>query len=152
MQQRADAVPADSTHSDSTSCAVRDCSDLARMFLSSPRRWSARTGLFVVLSTERDGRSDWLRAGKALERILLYAATHGVMAAFHTQPLERPELRAHVRRTLRAGEFPRVILRLGRVPYGYALPRRPGDGGAQAERLLEPFGEVYGCSVPGAGR
>ncbi|WP_371658384.1 hypothetical protein [Streptomyces sp. NBC_00280] len=134
VRQRADVVSIDGTHSAGTSCAVRDYTGLAPMFPSSAQRWPAWTGLAVVLSTERDGRSDWLRAGQALERILLYAASHGVMAAFHTQPLELPELRAHVRRTLSAGEFPQVILRLGRVPYGHALPRRP------VAEVLKPSG------------
>lgn len=77
------------------------------------------------LSTERDSRSDWLRSGQALERILLHAASHGVMAAFHTQPLEVPQLRAQMRRTLSAGEFPQMILRLGYPPCVRVLPRRP---------------------------
>ncbi|UIX34183.1 Acg family FMN-binding oxidoreductase [Streptomyces sp. GQFP] len=127
VQQRADGVPvdADVTHPDSTPFAARDYAGLARMFPAPPRRWPTRTGLAVVLSTEREGPSDWLRAGQALERILLYAASHGVMAAFHTQPLELPQLRAHLRRTLSAGEFPQMILRLGYAPYVHALPRRP---------------------------
>jgi len=124
---RTDGVPvdADVMHPDSTSFAGRDYSGLTRMFPAPPRRWPARTGLVAVLSTDRDDRPDWLRAGQALERVLLYAAAHGVMAAFHTQPLELPRLRVQIRRTLSAGEFPQMILRLGYPPCVRPLPRRP---------------------------
>jgi len=115
---RTDVAPADVDvmHPDCTSLVRRDHSALSRMFPAPPRRWSARTGLVAVMSTDRDDRPDWLRAGQALERVLLYAAAHGVMAALHTQPLELPHLRAQVRRTLSMGEFPQMILRLGYPP------------------------------------
>ncbi|WP_327426541.1 Acg family FMN-binding oxidoreductase [Streptomyces sp. NBC_01236] len=115
---RTDVAPADADvmHPDCTSLAGRDHSALSRMFPAPPRRWPARTGLVAVMSTDRDDRPDWLRAGQALERVLLYAAAHGVMAALHTQPLELPHLRAQVRRTLSMGEFPQMILRLGYPP------------------------------------
>ncbi|WP_327730972.1 hypothetical protein OG250_39675 [Streptomyces sp. NBC_00487] len=98
---------------------------MPRTLPSPARRWSARTGLIVVLSTERDDPPDWLRAGQALERILLHAATRHVMAAFHTQPLELPRLRTRVRETLTAGEFPQMILRLGSALSTCPVPRRP---------------------------
>ncbi|MFF5340129.1 Acg family FMN-binding oxidoreductase [Streptomyces althioticus] len=89
-----------------------------------PRRWSVRTGLVVCLATGKDDPLTWLRSGQALQRLLLHAAGHGVMAAFHTQPLEVPHLRTRVRQTLTAGQFPQVILRLGHAPRVRALPRR----------------------------
>ncbi|MFJ8200838.1 Acg family FMN-binding oxidoreductase [Streptomyces sp. NPDC096152] len=105
--------------------AGRDYAGLTRMFPTPPRRWPARTGLVAVLGTDRDDRSAWLRAGQALERIMLFAAARDVMAAFHTQPLELPWLREQVRQTLSAGEFPQMILRLGYAPGARPLPRRP---------------------------
>ncbi|MDF3299133.1 Acg family FMN-binding oxidoreductase [Streptomyces tropicalis] len=97
-----------------------DYAGLTRMFPTPPRRWPARTGLVAVLGTDRDDRTAWLRAGQALERIVLAAAVHDVATAFHTQPLELPHLREQMRQTLSAGEFPQLILRLG---YG----ARPGS-------------------------
>ncbi|MFF3872889.1 Acg family FMN-binding oxidoreductase [Streptomyces sp. NPDC001978] len=125
-ERRADGIPvdADVQHPDSTSLAGRDYAGITRMFPASPQRWTARTGRVAVLSTDRDDRRAWLRAGQALQRVLLEAAAQDVMAAFHTQPLEIPPLRTQILQTLSAGEFPQMILRLGRVPSGQALPRR----------------------------
>lgn len=134
---RTDGIPLDAAapHPDCTVLAGRGHADVTRTFPSPPRRWPARTGLVAVLSTDHDDRPDWLRAGQALQRILLYAAAHDVVAAFHTQPLEIPRLRAIVRDTLSAGKFPQMVLRLGYAPRGAPVPRRPaadvpatGDG------------------------
>lgn len=126
-QPRTDGVPADVSvlNPDSLPFAGRDYSGLTPRSPKPPRRWHTRTGLLAILATDRDDREAWLRAGQALERILLRAASHDVMAAFHTQPLEFPTLRTQIRRTLSAGEFPQMILRLGYAPYARSLPRRP---------------------------
>ncbi|MEV0181943.1 hypothetical protein AB0I54_22015 [Streptomyces sp. NPDC050625] len=124
---RRDGIPVgtDVHHPDSIPFAGRDYADLTRMFPTPPRRWTGRSGRVAVLSTDRDDRSAWLRAGQALERVLLHAAAQDVMAAFHTQPLEIDPLRVRIRRTLSGGAFPQMILRLGYVPYVRSLPRRP---------------------------
>ncbi|WP_405876866.1 hypothetical protein OG762_01035 [Streptomyces sp. NBC_01136] len=118
----ADAVV---THPDRTTYAGRDYTDLTGTFPLPHRQRPSRTGLVAVLCTDRDDRVDWLRAGQALERILLYAAAHGVMAAFHTQPLELPRSRARIRESFTAGAFPQMILRLGYASSVRPLPRRP---------------------------
>ncbi|MFF1681529.1 Acg family FMN-binding oxidoreductase [Streptomyces sp. NPDC058256] len=124
---RLDGVPFDDCpyHPDCTSLAGRDFLGLTRTMPTPPAVWPARTGLVALLSTSRDTRGDWLRAGQALQRVLLYAAAHRVGAAFHTQPLEVPHLRAQVRTTIVAGQFPQMILRLGFVGRGRQTPRRP---------------------------
>ncbi|MGW0758458.1 Acg family FMN-binding oxidoreductase [Streptomyces sp. NPDC002814] len=124
---RYDGVPVDvsGTHPDATVLAGRDYAGVMRNEPSPARRWTARTGLVAVLSTDRDERPDWLRAGQALERVLLYAAAHNVMAAFHTQPLEIPRLRSRIRETVTAGGCPQMILRLGYATSIRPLPRRP---------------------------
>ncbi|MFJ9535934.1 Acg family FMN-binding oxidoreductase [Streptomyces sp. NPDC101225] len=93
----------------------------------SVRSRSAGTGTVVVLSTPHDRRTDWLRSGQALQRMLLHAAAHDVMAAFHTQPLELPALRARLRTDVTAGRYPQAVLRLGHVPQRptWCTPRRP---------------------------
>ncbi|MFM9629247.1 MULTISPECIES: Acg family FMN-binding oxidoreductase [Streptomyces] len=126
-QPRNDGVPADVDvlHPDSTALAGRDYAGLTGMFPTPPRRWPARTGLVALLGTDRDGLAAWLRAGQALERMLLHAAGQGVMAAFHTQPLEVSHLRTRIRQTLTAGQHPQMVLRLGYPPCVRPLPRRP---------------------------
>ncbi|MFE6282106.1 Acg family FMN-binding oxidoreductase [Streptomyces sp. NPDC057877] len=126
-QPRTDGVPADVSvaHPDCTGFAGRDYAGLTSMFPVPPGRWPAPAGLVAVLSTDRDDRLAWLRAGQALERILLYAAAQGVMAAFHTQPLEVARLRTRLRREFLPGDFPQMILRLGFAPVQRIVPRRP---------------------------
>jgi hypothetical protein len=105
--------------------AGRDYTGLAGGCDSRPRRWTPRTGTIAVLTTAHDTRLDWLRAGQALQRVLLYAAAHRVMAAFHTQPLELPELRAELQAGLTGDHFPQMILRLGHPGRTWTTPRRP---------------------------
>jgi len=71
------------------------------------------TGVVTLLTTGADGRTDWLRAGQALQRVLLRAAEEGVSAAFHTQALEVPELREFIRTRHCDGAYPQMIVRLG---------------------------------------
>jgi hypothetical protein len=47
---------------------------------------------FVVLSTDADTAEHWLRAGQALQRVLLAATVHGLAATPMSQPLEVPAL------------------------------------------------------------
>ena len=87
----------------------------------------ASVGLVMLLTTERDTPLDWLRAGQALQRMLLRAtAEEGLAAAFHTQALEIPELREFIRTRFCNGRPPQMLLRLG-VPEGPELTtvRRP---------------------------
>ncbi|MFC9970383.1 hypothetical protein ACFVH6_05720 [Spirillospora sp. NPDC127200] len=81
------------------------------------RTWGARpsvTGTGLLITTRTDGPHAWLRAGQALQRVLLRAgAEHGLAAAFHTQALEIPELREFIRVRFCSGAYPQVLLRLG---------------------------------------
>ena len=76
----------------------------------------------VLLATTGDTPEQWLRAGQALERVLLTATVRGLAATPMSQPLEIPALRE-----LLAGDgrAPQVILRLGYGPASAASPRRP---------------------------
>ncbi|HZE29867.1 MAG TPA: hypothetical protein VE198_00340 [Actinoallomurus sp.] len=86
------------------------------------------TGVVVLLTTRTDGRADWLRAGAALQRVLLRASMEGVSAAFHTQALEVPELRDVVRGRFCDGEHPQMIMRLGTTDREIKSVRRsPGE-------------------------
>ena len=86
----------------------------------------------AVLLTTRDGRMDWLRAGQALHRLLLHAASQWVFAALYTQPLEGAATRNLIKTSLSLPGSPQVLLQLGVVRTSRATARRP------AAELLEP--------------
>jgi len=112
---------------DSTGLVGRDFLRPTHALPTPPVLWPPGTGLVVLLTTAHDTREDWLRAGQALQRVLLHATVRWAVAAFHTQPLEVPWLREQVRTTIARGEFPQMILRLGHVTRGRPTPRRPAD-------------------------
>jgi hypothetical protein len=86
------------------------------------------TGVACTLSTAGDGPQDWLRAGQALQRVLLRATQHGdVTAAFHSQALEVPVLRELIQERFCAGDHPQMVLRLGTVGDKFETVRRPVD-------------------------
>jgi nitroreductase len=77
---------------------------------------SSRDQCLVLLCTVGDGQRDWLRAGEALERVLLEITRHGFMASPLTQVTEVPAARAELRRQLALDVYPHVLLRVGRAP------------------------------------
>ncbi|MFC5201102.1 Acg family FMN-binding oxidoreductase [Streptomyces kaempferi] len=79
----------------------------------------------ALLGTACDRPADWLRAGQALERVLLQATTDGLVASVTSQPLEWPELRWAARDPLSAMAHVQMVVRLGYGPEGHASPRRP---------------------------
>lgn len=83
--------------------------------------------LLGVLSTSRDDREAWLRAGQALERVLLVATIQGLAASFVNQPLEHSDLRFLVRDPQRGIGYPQMVLRLGYGVPTPPTPRRPLD-------------------------
>jgi hypothetical protein len=82
------------------------------------------TGAVCLLTTSSDGRSDWVRAGLALQRVLLTASACGVAAALYSQPVELGWLRAVLRTQLGDGSYPQLVLRLGIVPQTEISVRR----------------------------
>jgi hypothetical protein len=78
----------------------------------------------AVLTTEHDGPKDWLRAGQALESVLLTAATEWAFAAIHSQVTEVPHLRAEVQRELATAAYPQLLLRFGYADTAPSTPRR----------------------------
>lgn len=78
----------------------------------------------AVLSTAHDRRTDWLRAGQALERALLVATAHGVRASLLHQALEWPDLRTQLLSPANAHPpHAHMVIRLGYGPEGAASPR-----------------------------
>ncbi|SFE45418.1 Nitroreductase family protein [Actinacidiphila alni] len=84
-----------------------------------------RNPVIAVLSTAHDRRADWLRAGQALEHVLLVATAHGARTSLLHQALEWPDLRWVLRDPRDRMEHVQMLIRLGYGPDGPASPRRP---------------------------
>jgi hypothetical protein len=69
----------------------------------------------LVLGTASDSPAAWLRAGEALERVLLDAAGHGFVAALHPQVVEVPETRAELCHELGLTVRPHLLVELGQA-------------------------------------
>lgn len=82
--------------------------------------------LLAVLTTPGDRPLDWLRAGQALQRVLLVATAQGLSASFLNQPLDLRDMR-HRRNPHHRRGHPQMIIRLGYGPYVARPPRRPAS-------------------------
>jgi hypothetical protein len=78
----------------------------------------------LVLGTDDDDPASWVRAGEALERVLLEIARLGYTASPLTQVIEVPATHAELRQRLRLSMHPHVVLRVGRAAPTPATPRR----------------------------
>ncbi|EMF01501.1 hypothetical protein J7W19_00580 [Streptomyces mobaraensis NBRC 13819 = DSM 40847] len=98
-----------------------------RDFTGAPRAYPVRPLPFerhpqlALVCTGYDRPLDWLRAGQALERVLLLATAHGVRTSPLHQALEWPDLR----RALLGGRSGRAqfLIRFGYGPQGALTPR-----------------------------
>ncbi|MGE5289870.1 MAG: Acg family FMN-binding oxidoreductase [Micromonosporaceae bacterium] len=79
----------------------------------------------AVLTTNVDDRAGWMRAGQALHRLLVHAASQWVFASLHTQALEYAALRAQIRALLGLGGAPQIVLQFGRADTAPVTARRP---------------------------
>jgi nitroreductase len=79
----------------------------------------------ALLSTPGDAPSDWLRAGQALERVLLEATLAGLATSLTSHALESPDLRLLARDPVAGSGHVQMVLRVGYGPHGPATPRRP---------------------------
>jgi len=79
----------------------------------------------AVLMTPGDTPADWLRAGQALNRLLLRAASRWVFASLQSQPIESPRHRQVVRALTGGHGDPQLLLQFGRANTAPATPRRP---------------------------
>jgi len=78
----------------------------------------------AILYSTGDSPYAWLRAGQALERVLLTATANGVQSTLMTQPLEYPDLRALFDDSAE-GRVAQAIIRLGYGRESPPSPRRP---------------------------
>ena len=85
---------------------------------------SSHSQCLLVLGTRGDDPASWLRAGEALQRVLLEVTRHGFVAGPLTQVIEVPATRAQLRSELGLHFAPHVLLRVGRAPLTAATRRR----------------------------
>ena len=81
----------------------------------------------AVLTTARDEPGDWLRAGQALQRILLTATVHGISTSFLYQSVELRDMHPEAAPAWPWPEIPQMVVRLGYGQHAVASPRRPLD-------------------------
>lgn len=81
----------------------------------------------AVLTTARDEPSDWLRAGQAMQRVLLTATAHGLSTSFLYQSIELRDMRGPAAPSWPWPENPQIVIRFGYGPEPVSTPRRPLD-------------------------
>jgi nitroreductase len=89
-----------------------------------PARPFERTPSLASLSTGHDRRTDWLRAGQALECVLLVATAHGLRTSLLHQALEWTDLRDDLRPATSPFDHVQMLIRFGYGPEGPPTPRR----------------------------
>jgi nitroreductase len=121
---RADGVPAEvfGPRPELAALPLRDY-DRAHRTDRRVARFEAEPTL-AVLYTFGDDRQDWLRAGQALERVLLTATVHGVATTPLTQAVEVSQLRKLVSASSER-HVVQSIIRLGYAGRVARTPRRP---------------------------
>ncbi|MET9273585.1 hypothetical protein [Kribbella sp. NPDC003557] len=81
----------------------------------------------AVLATRFDGPIEWLRAGQALEHVLLEATARGVSTSLLNQAIEHEELRGEINDPLGPWQRPQSVIRFGYGTAVPATPRRPAE-------------------------
>jgi hypothetical protein len=120
-----DGIPARAlgSHPDREPAPVRDFS-YASPAAALPAATFEQQPQLAVLSTARDEPADWLRAGQALQRVLLTATTSGVATSFLYQPIELHDIEQPASDWWPWPECPQIIIRLGYGPPEAGSPRR----------------------------
>jgi nitroreductase len=115
---------------------VRDADLLA----AAPRRGARadyeRHPQIAVLTTEHDEPADWLRAGEALQHVLLVATLNGLSASFLYQVIERDDMLGG-ERTWPWPEHPQMVIRLGYGHRAVPTPRRSSGDATRASGRLQ---------------
>jgi hypothetical protein len=102
---------------------IRDFDTSGMGWLPSNTR-SSMNQCLLLLGTPADRPAAWLRAGEALERVLLEATLSGYAASLFTQVIEVPRTRHLLRKELGLDMNPHVLLRIGHAPKTPASRRR----------------------------
>jgi nitroreductase len=83
------------------------------------------SAMTAILITAGDTPVDWLRAGQALNRMLIHAASRWVFADLNSEPMESPLIRALITDRLALPGVPHLLLEFGRARTAAATGRRP---------------------------
>lgn len=102
---------------------IRDFDSIGTGRLPAETRSSVKQCLLLLCMAE-DTPEAWVRAGEALERVLLEATRRGLAASPLTQVLEVTRTREALRRELDLGVYPDALLRVGNAPATAASRRR----------------------------
>ncbi|WP_181773178.1 Acg family FMN-binding oxidoreductase [Amycolatopsis pittospori] len=94
-----------------------------------------RDPLVAVLTTPSDGSLSQVRAGRAMQRVLLAATGAGMSASFYSQPMEIPSTRGELRALLGGADHPQTVFRLGYGYPGVPTPRRSIDAVVRERRV-----------------
>jgi iron-sulfur cluster repair protein YtfE (RIC family) len=98
--------------------------DLGRGVAARDRKLVEHSPVLFVLGTDEDEVVDHMRAGQALERVLLRATQEDVAASFLNQPVEVPELRHSVSELAGRRGNAQLVLRMGYGQHVQPTPRR----------------------------
>jgi nitroreductase len=79
----------------------------------------------LILGTDDDSPTQWLKAGESLSSVLLYATVLGLRASMLGQVIDLPGTRSQLRNLLRLVGEPQMVLRVGYGAMAAATPRRP---------------------------
>ncbi|RSN24173.1 nitroreductase [Streptomyces sp. WAC 05977] len=90
----------------------------------------------AVLTMPNDAPMSQVRAGCAMQRVLLTATDAGLSASFYSQPIEITAVRAELRDLLGSSGHPQTVFRLGYGSPGVKTPRRPIEAVAR-DRIEE---------------
>ncbi|WP_222269846.1 Acg family FMN-binding oxidoreductase [Modestobacter marinus] len=98
---------------------------------------------FVLLATRADDPPAWLRAGEALQRLLLQLTRLGWAAGPMTQALEVSRTRDQLRAGITGEQHPQMLLRIGFAAPAEEAPRRRRDD-AVRDRVPRPVPDGRG--------
>lgn len=102
---------------------VRDTDFLATAAAGRPVADYEAAPQLAVLTTPADEPADWLRAGQALQRVLLTATACGVSASFLFQSIERDDMRDDGISIWPWAENPQMVIRFGYAARPVPAPR-----------------------------
>lgn len=88
-------------------------SNMGKRLGAADRKLAFDAPVLGILATDGDGVVDWLRAGQALEHLLLTGCASGLQASYLNQPIQVASLRTRLREHLNLTGYPQVLLRIG---------------------------------------
>lgn len=99
--------------------------DMGRAQAQKDMHLCAEAPLLAVIHSE-DAIPDLLETGELLERVWLAITQEGLYCSFFNMPIEVPELRLELKKTLGLAGWPQLLLRIGySLTAPVATPRRP---------------------------